>query len=358
MSYRSYTLLTVCTVDYISQALAMLRSARRHDSCLSYYMFAVDALAETVADLREIFENDYAWIRVFGPYDLGPKRGEFLRTFNYYNTFEVCNIAKYVGISHVLLDPAAEDLCVYADSDTFFLGDVGEALDEMERSAVFLTPHQLSLGRDDTEHDHLLHGWINSGFSAFWRGHPGVCVLLEWLIHRISRRGYLAPQYGLSGDQPWLSASPFLFHDLTFVSQHPSLNVAYWNLSERHLTNSGSAILVNGVPLLFFHFSGFDRTCGTRLSKHSDLLVPPGTALEEVCRLYKSELDATASLQTKVAGLKTLPCSKADLLERIRVGSMRNGVNIVAPTTRLGLFSRVGQKIDSILRQTLTWHDR
>jgi hypothetical protein len=37
---------------------------------------------------------------------------------------------------------------------------------------------------------------------------------------------------------------------------------------------------------------------------------------------------------------------------------MRNGVNIVAPTTRLGLFARVGQKIDSILRQTLAWYDR
>ena len=178
-------------------------------------------------------------------------------------------------------------------------------------------------------------------------------VLLEWLTHRISRRGYSATQYGLSGDQPWLSALPFLFHDMTFVSQHQGLNVAYWNLDERLLTGSSDAILVNGTPLLFFHFSGFDRTCGTRLSKHSDLLVPPGSALEEDCRLYQSELDAAAELQPKIAGLKTLPCSKASLQERIYVGSVHNELNISSPTTKSGLFLRIGRKVDSLLRRVI-----
>lgn len=351
MTNWSSSFLTVSTVDYIPQALATMRSARRHGKHSSFHLFAADATVEAIVDLRRILENKYSWIHVFGPYDLGHERDAYHRVFNYYNLFEVCNVAKYVGISHVLSDPGTEEVCVYADSDTFFLRDVSETLSDMGQNAVLLTPHQFGPSSDDREHDHLLHGWINSGFSAFRRSHTEIFVLLEWLIHRISRRGYLATQYGLSGDQPWLSAFPFLFNDMTFVSPHPGLNVAYWNLDERILTNSCEAILVNGTPLLFFHFSGFERKNSKHLSKHSDLLVPPGSVLEEICRLYRAELDATIALQPKLAGLKTLPCSMASLQERIYVGSKLNGVNISSPTTNIGLFSRIGRKVDSLLRR-------
>lgn len=341
--------LTVGTVGYTHQAVATLRSARRYGTYSSFYFFAVDATAEAVADLRRILAMEDPWIGVFGPYDLGPERTLFLNAFKYYNTIEMCCLAKYVGISHVFREPLAEDICVYADCDIFFLGDITDAIDEMGRRTALLTPHRFGPISDDVEHEHLIQGWINAGFFIFRRQHAGIDSILGWLVDRISRRGFFAPQFGLMCDQPWLSALPFLYSDLTCVSRHPALNVAYWNLDERCLTRVGETTLVNGAPLSFFHFSGFDRTSFTRLSKHSDLPVNPNSALEVVCRLYKSELDTAAALQPKLVALKTLPCSKGDLQERIYLGSVHNRLSISSPTAKLGLFSRIGRKVDFLL---------
>jgi glycosyltransferase involved in cell wall biosynthesis len=44
--------------------------------------------------------------------------------------------------------------------------------------------------------------------------------------------------------------------------------VAYWNLPQRRLEQAGQGWTVDGAPLTFFHFSGFDPRKPTRLSKH------------------------------------------------------------------------------------------
>ncbi|MDD5558639.1 hypothetical protein [Candidatus Methylomirabilis sp.] len=355
---KNSSILTVATVDYLPQAVATLRSAYRQSPRSSFHLFAVDATADTIADLRRLLGNDATWICVFGPNDLGPERAGFLGVFNQYNAVELCCLAKYVGISHVLRDPSAGNVCIFADADTLFLGDVHEPIEAMGERAVLLTPHYMGPSNDILEHDTMMHGWINAGFLAFRRSHPGTWRILDWLINRVSRRGFFAPQYGLSCDQTWLSAMPVLFHDLTYVSRHRGLNVGYWNLSERPLARSGKAILAGDSPLLLFHFSGFDWTHSKRLSKHSECPVPPGSILEELCQLYLSELNDVADLEVEIKGLETFACSKADLIERIHVGSLRNGVNIVTPTTELGFFSRVGGKIDSLFRKTIAWRGR
>jgi len=154
-------------------------------------------------------------------------------------------------------------------------------------------------------------------------------------------------------DQAWLSSLPFVFHDLTYLSRHPGLNVAYWNLDERHLTRSDETILVNGYPLLFFHFSGYDRTNPTFLSKHSDVRVVAGSALDQICILYRSEIDGAAALRPKVTTLETLPCSAAKFAERIFQGSVYNDLSLIAPTAKLGLFSGIGRRVDFILGKLL-----
>lgn len=354
---KNSSILTVATVDYLPQAVATLRSAYRQSPRSSFHLFAVDAAADAVADLRRLLGNDAAWICVFGPNDLGPERAGFLEVFNQYNALELCCLAKYVGLSHVLRDPSAGEVCIFADADTLFLGDVREAVEAMGELAVLLTPHYLGPSDDNIEHATIIHGWMNAGFVAFRRSHPGTRRVLDWLINRVSRRGFFAPQYGLSCDQTWLSALPVLFHDLTYVSRDRGLNIGYWNLSERPLVRSGKAILAGDRPLLLFHFSGFDGTRSKRLSKHSECPVPSGSILEEICHLYQSELDALAGLQADVSKLQTLSCSTAPLIDRIHSGVLRHGANIVSPGSHVGPFSRLGGKIDYLLRKTMARHD-
>lgn len=65
------------------------------------------------------------------------------------------------------------------------------------------------------------------------------------------------------------------------ILRDPGYNVAYWNLATRHLARVGDRpagdgqdgegpYSVNGRPLRFFHFSGYDLRRSQFVSKHQD----------------------------------------------------------------------------------------
>ncbi len=342
--------LTAATVDYLPQALATLRSARRHGVDGTHFFFAVDATPPTVTALRERLKDE-DWLRIFGPHDLGDGREAFLRAFAYFSPIEMCCLAKYVGIAHVLSLSSATDCCVFADADVMFFCDVREPLAELGDSAVLLTPHQFGPSTDAAEHEYLQSGWINAGFIVVRKSHPDTQGMLGWLVDRITRRGFFAPALGLYCDQSWLSLLPLAFSGQVALGTHPGMNVAYWNLPERELSVQDGRYFVNGMPLVFFHFSGFDGLQRNRLSKHADVIVAPGSALADICAQYQEELTAAARLGPALAGLGTLPCAGGSLQERIDRGSAINRIDIGPPGVTRGTFARIGGKMDFMLRR-------
>ncbi|HWA70594.1 MAG TPA: hypothetical protein VG821_12265 [Rhizomicrobium sp.] len=345
-------LLVVSTVSYMPQALTALRSARHNGRYAGTFLFVADATPSSLATIRDALVAEPG-LRVFGPHELTNGRDAFLRVFNYYNAFEVANVAKYVGVSQVLSQLRDGDVCIYADADTFFISDLGNAIAEMGSRGILLTPHQFSPSDDGHEHEYLLNGWLNSGFSAFVRGDPGARLALDWLTDRVGKRGYLATQYGMSGDQPWLSACPYLFPDDCFVSHNAGLNVAYWNIGERHLERTGSAVLANGVPLLFLHFSGFKPEDRGKLSVHAEMEVGVGTVLSELCDLYRAELAAAGADIAKIGQLEVIRSAQTSLTQRLLLGEIHNDINLAATTAKSGPFTRIGRRIDFYLNKAL-----
>ena len=81
---------------------------------------------------------------------------------------------------------------------------------------------------------------------------------------------------GLFTDQKWVNLAPCFFDEVT-VLRSPAFNVATWNVTNRKATGSlEQGILINGEPLGFYHFSGFDSgdqmTMLKRYGAHSPLL--------------------------------------------------------------------------------------
>lgn len=340
--------LTVATISYAPQALATLRSARQHGRYGQMHFFALDAAPGASQALRQSLGEDAEWIHIFDPHDLNDEdKALFLQAFKYYNAIEMSCLAKYVGVAHVLRNSRSADRCVFADSDILFLADTDEAIAELGEKAILLTPHQFGPSSDSGEHDYLLHGWINAGFFAVNRENVATRDLLGWLINRISRRGFLAPSLGLSCDQTWVSLLPAMFAEHTVTCRHPGYNVAYWNLSERSLTEDAGGVMANGRRLAFFHFSGFMGAERLQLTKHGSYPIPPGSVLEKLCLRYRAALGAAACLST--AGIPILPCSNVSLRERILEGSALNQLSIDAPTMKRGIFSQVGMKLDAML---------
>jgi hypothetical protein len=329
-----------------------LKSAYHNGSFQSFYVFVADASSDVVDELRSILKNDTPWLSLFGPEDLGLEQSIFMQVFSYFNRFEISNLAKYVGLSYVLSNNSSDDVCVFVDSDTLFFGDVCPLIRGMGDKAVYLTPQLLEPTSSETEHDVMTHGWINAGFMAFNLKHERTAEILEWLIDRISKRGHLAPHLGLSCDQTWVSALPILFRDSVLVSEYKGLNVAYWNLNKRPLKRSiDNEILAGEVPLIMFHFSGFDESDPKILSKHANVSIEIDSILGELCNVYREDLHNGQKIREHVNNLKPLSCSNSSLESRIQICSTHHKIDIYKTMVRPGVFSKMGSLIDSILRK-------
>src|SRR5258706_15983567 len=64
-----------------------------------------------------------------------------------------------------------------------------------------------------------------------------------------------------------MDLTPGLFSGV-MILRHDGYNVAYWNLRQRTVTGAGSSATVNGEPLRFFHFSGFDPAAPGMVSRY------------------------------------------------------------------------------------------
>ena len=94
------------------------------------------------------------------------------------------------------------------------------------------------------------------------------------------------PSNGYFVDQRWMDLVPGLYPEMVLL-RDPGYNLAYWNLPARTLRLEEDVYTVDGRPLRFFHFSGFDPLTPHELSKHQNRLkVGSNPALEGICGEY------------------------------------------------------------------------
>ncbi len=199
----------------------------------------------------------------------------------------------------VYLDP---DICLYGAPEPVY-----QALDEAE---IVLTPHSLAPAMDGlrpSDIDFLRAGSFNLGFIGLRRG-PQSTAMLAWWERRCLSHGFNDPGFGTFVDQKWLDLAPCYFGSVGIL-KHPGCNTAYWNLHERSVRGSDGAYSVNGLPLVFFHFSGIDASAPQLLSRHQNRHAPiPGSPVALLLADYCARLWAAGH-----AAASTLPYSFAVL---------------------------------------------
>jgi hypothetical protein len=179
-----------------------------------------------------------------------------------YEAFELCCALKPYAINYVMQRHAISHL-VYLDADILvmknFWGDLELA---WTNHSILLTPHLTRLpGNTSAEFQRSLvqHGAYNGGFIALKIGNETNQFLDCW-ASLLADGCTFDPMNNIYVDQRWLDLLVPSCESVG-VLRDSSLNVAYWNLHERRLTvDDQGEWTVNGLPLKFFHFSGFDRT--------------------------------------------------------------------------------------------------
>ncbi|MDD4932992.1 MAG: hypothetical protein PHO89_05950, partial [Methylacidiphilaceae bacterium] len=248
---------TLATPDRIAHARVLLTSLARHDPFWERHVFVVDrdggpsAFSDGVAIQRSIEELSLP--------DL-PSR------FVWYDLFEATNSIKPFGFRRLFAD--GFDTVLYLDADIKVYSEFPEVQEALSRYALVLTPHLTHpLPQDGLlPNEGIIRqaGAFNGGFLAM-RNTPETHSFLDWW----ERTLVLDCLPSSCHDQAWLNYAP-CFVSESMVLRHPGYNLAYWNLPYRGLSWLGAEAprCAGGLPVRFFHFSGFDWRKPEILSKY------------------------------------------------------------------------------------------
>ncbi len=174
---------------------------------------------------------------------------------------ELCTAVKGFALEYIFEERDA-DKVFYFDPDMVVFDRLGELAEELEQHSLLLTPHQTEPETTteailDNEMASLTYGVFNLGFVGVRNDREGR-RFARWWAERLREFCHDDLARGLFTDQKWVNLAPCFFDNIK-VLRSPAFNVATWNLTNRRATGSREeGVMINGEPLGFYHFSGFD----------------------------------------------------------------------------------------------------
>lgn len=259
---------TIAASNYLARVRVLARSLHNHGAQHPLAVFLIDDPEGRTPDDHEPF-------RVLSLDDLPLNRRTFGEMALCYSLTELATAVKPQVVAS-LLDPgpnhpaATTDVAVYLDPDTEVFANLDDLWQRCTQTqALLLTPHALKPyprdGLDIDERMLLLSGTFNLGFIAVPNA-PWTPDFVHWWGERLRTDALIDPGNGLFTDQRWIDLAPTLFP--CDIVTDPGMNVAYWNLHERPLTQVGDGWHAGGAPLRMFHYSGFDPRHPHLVSTH------------------------------------------------------------------------------------------
>ncbi len=257
---------TICSNNYLGQAIVLGQSLRRHDPQTTFVIGLADRKSDAV---------DYAAIpfEVLPIETIEPRAAELAAK---YDIVELNTCIKPRIFEHLLAERGADQVA-YLDPDVQVFAPLAGMDALVDPTNFLLTPHALTPvpldGRTPAETSFLKFGVYNLGFIAIRRGDEAA-RMLAWWKERTYAAGYIRPDAGMFVDQLWVNLVPILFRGARVVHD-PGWDMAPWNLHERSLVRGqDGAWWVEGAAgsarLAFFHFSSFRLDTGELPLHHYD----------------------------------------------------------------------------------------
>ena len=262
------TIFTLCSANYLAQALTLGDSVKEHNPDYEFIIGLVDVMPKELAAVN-------------CPYEVIPvdKLGisGFWDMVQNYDIVELNTAVKPFYVEHLYRRSPETKAVIYIDPDILVCSSLQPLVKNLSTSNLLLTPHHCSY--DDSpanlayEMGMLNFGIYNLGFIATSRSEV-TFAFLKWWQKRLQHHCYYQPGSGFFVDQLWMTLAPFYFSGV-LVEKDPGYNAAYWNLFERRLSRRDGAYFVNDQHLLvFYHFSGFNPEKPDGIVKRPQVHVP------------------------------------------------------------------------------------
>jgi hypothetical protein len=269
---------TIVSRNYAAQAATLMESVAVHEPNARRVVVATDGPIPQLERIAEVIDAR----EVGAPY---------AAMSVYYDALELNTAVKPYVFRRFLTEPGVTS-ATYLDPDIVVFRPLDAVRKGLAEAQLALTPHltQPLLGSAMPNDQAILRsGSFNLGFCAA-RAEPKTVELMSWWADRCEFDCRVDLQNGLFTDQRWMDLAPG-FVDSLAVLRTPTLNLAYWNLEGRALAKGKDGWTVDGEPLGFFHFSGFDPARPDVLSKHQDRVrVTPGSPLAELLADYAAAM--------------------------------------------------------------------
>jgi glycosyltransferase involved in cell wall biosynthesis/SAM-dependent methyltransferase len=274
---------TIVARNYLAQAEILARSFKEHHPDCPFAILIIDDWQSggTREDGVELLNLN----------DIGLDPGDAYRMAVIYNVTELSTAVKPWLLRRFLNDETQS--VIYFDPDIEIFSPLYDLAELAREHSIVLTPHVTEpIPRDEyrlNETDILGSGIYNLGFIGVG---PGSESFLDWWATRLRRESVIDPTRMRFTDQRWIDFVPGLYRH--FIVRDPGFNVAYWNLHSRKLEWGNNRYTVNGKPLRFFHYSGYNPDQPHLLSKHQGdkprVLLSEHPGVARITKEYRKKL--------------------------------------------------------------------
>jgi hypothetical protein len=239
--------LNFCTLtdkNFVYKCLALFNSLQTQMPESTLWVLCLDSESEML--FKKLQKKN---LRTLTVTDLGNKELKALRASR--TKQEFAWTCKPSLMSHLLEKEKLETL-IFADSDLLFYMPVGSLFAAHPQASVMLTSHKFSQKKAYIAD---IAGYFNSGFIIFRNDETSRKALRQWKEQCIEWC-FNYHDKGRHGDQSYLKTWPAQFSNIEEIPEK-GVNLGTWNLERYIVTDNEQNFLIDGEPLICFHFHGF-----------------------------------------------------------------------------------------------------
>jgi hypothetical protein len=297
---------TLLNGRYLPQGLALYRSleATARSRFVLYVLCMDDFSADMLA--RMSLPN----VRIVRLEDI---ETEALRTARANRSFgEYCWTCTAPLMMYVQDIAGPRSVVTYADADIRFFSDPQKIFDEMGEKSIFVHEHDFApaYGRFQAH-----AGRFNVGVVAIRHDPEGRACLERWHQQSVAEC-VMDPSAGKCGDQNYLDEWPQRYPGLV-ISANPGVGLAPWNIEKHRISEVGEAVMVDGVPIVFYHYHSL-RVWRRWFGLRAILMFQSPYSLD--CRIVRAVyVPYLADLRRAISGVQPLGMPVEAALEAVSV---------------------------------------
>lgn len=288
MSYNY--IYTSSAPNYLPKVMCLARSVKKHIPNSKFVWLVADTVDAKIKDLSQ-YDGNVAEVLTLSDLRNWDKKWLFS-----YSLVELSTAIKPFAATHLLSRNDCGTL-LYLDPDTVVFNNLPDVYEALKTNEIVLTPHlskpETTLtGVLENEISALKHGIFNLGFIGL-RPSAESKKFANWWSERLTHFCQSDLSLGVFTDQKWINFVPVFFENVKILKDS-SYNVAPWNISQRSLSGSfNEGFIVDGKPLAFYHFTGFDKGDHEYMSNR---YAPDNKSVMELIEWYKKSTNNEAKL--------------------------------------------------------------